>query len=198
MFERYTEQARRVLFFARFEASQLGSISIETEHILLGLIREPKGLITRILGQSLENTRKDIEGRTVFREKVPTSVEIPFTAETKRALQWAAEEADRPLHNHIGTEHLLLGLLREESSLASAVLRDNGFELAAVRDQIVELLGTPSKGEDRSPAHLAQEIDHLKRLVERLARMVPDQPGARSLLEQITFGLGRLRDRFGL
>src|SRR5215208_4586706 len=117
MFERYTERARRVLFFARYEASQLGSISIETEHLLLGLIREGKGLTSRIFARShlsLENIRKEIEGRTVFREKVSTSVEIPFSAETKRVLQFAAEEADRLLHNYIGTEHLLLGILRED------------------------------------------------------------------------------------
>jgi len=88
MFERYTERARRVLFFARYEASQLGSISIETEHLLLGLIREGKGLTSRIFARShlsLENIRKEIEGRTVFREKVSTSVEIPFSAETVEA-----------------------------------------------------------------------------------------------------------------
>src|SRR5213082_1249842 len=92
MFERYTERARRVLFFARYEAIQLGSISIETEHLLLGLIREGKGLTSRIFARShlsLENIRKEIEGRTVFREKVSTSVEIPFSAETKRVLQFA-------------------------------------------------------------------------------------------------------------
>ena len=97
MFERYTERARRVLFFARYEASQLGSISIETEHLLLGLIREGKGLTSRIFARShlsLENIRKEIEGRTVFREKVSTSVEIPFSAETKRVLQFAALSFD--------------------------------------------------------------------------------------------------------
>src|SRR5256885_1832073 len=110
MFERYTERARRVLFFARYEASQLGSISIETEHLLLGLIREGKGLTSRIFARShlsLENIRKEIEGRTVFREKVSTSVELPFSPETKRVLQFAAEEADRLLHNYIGTEDRL-------------------------------------------------------------------------------------------
>ena len=107
MFERYTERARRVLFFARYEASQLGSVSIETEHLLLGLIREGKGLTSRIFARShlsLETIRKEIEGRTVFREKVSTSVEIPFSAETKRVLQYAAEEADRLL-----TEGLMKG-----------------------------------------------------------------------------------------
>ncbi len=143
MFERYTERARRVLFFARYEASQLGSISIETEHLLLGLIREGKGLTSRIFARShlsLENIRKEIEGRTVFREKVSTSVEIPFSAETKRVLQFAAEEADRLLHNYIGTEHLLLGILREERSVAASILMEKGMRLNAVREDIVQLL----------------------------------------------------------
>ncbi len=143
MFERYTERARRVLFFARYEASQLGSISIETEHLLLGLIREGKGLTSRIFQRShlsLDSIRKDIEGRTVFREKVSTSVEIPFSGETKRVLQYAAEEADRLLHNYIGTEHLLLGLLREERSVAAGILMEKGMRLGAVREDIVQLL----------------------------------------------------------
>ena len=143
MFERYTERARRVLFFARYEATQLGSTSIETEHLLLGLIREGKGLTSRIFARShlsLENIRKEIEGRTVFREKVSTSVEIPFSAETKRVLQFAAEEADRLLHTYIGTEHLLLGILREERSVAAAILYDKGMRLASVREDIVQLL----------------------------------------------------------
>src|SRR6266511_2938184 len=143
MFERYTARARRVLFFARYEASQLGSISIETEHLLLGLIREGKGLTSRIFARShlsLENIRKEIEGRTVFREKVSTSVEIPFSAETKRVLQFAAEEADRLLHNYIGTEHLLLGILREERSVAASILMEKGMRLNTVREDIVQLL----------------------------------------------------------
>ena len=143
MFERYTERARRVLFFARYEASQLGSISIETEHLLLGLIREGKGLTSRIFARShlsLESIRKEIEGRTVFREKVSTSVEIPFSAETKRVLQYAAEEADRLLHNYIGTEHLLLGILREERSVAATILMEKGMRLHTVREDIVQLL----------------------------------------------------------
>ena len=143
MFERYTERARRVLFFARYEASQLGSISIETEHLLLGLIREGKGLTSRIFSRShlsLENIRKEIEGRTVFREKLSSSVEIPFSTETKRVLQFAAEEADRLLHNYIGTEHLLLGILREERSVAAVVLSEKSMRLNTVREDIVQLL----------------------------------------------------------
>ena len=143
MFERYTERARRVLFFARYEASQLGSVSIETEHLLLGLIREGKGLTSRIFQRTqvhLDGVRREIEGRTVLREKVSTSVEIPFSGETKRVLQYAAEEADRLMHNYVGTEHLLLGILREERSLAAAILMEKGMRLSTVREDIVQLL----------------------------------------------------------
>jgi ATP-dependent Clp protease ATP-binding subunit ClpC len=154
MFERYTERARRVLFFARYEASQLGSISIETEHLLLGLIREGKGLTSRIFARShlsLENIRQEVEGRTVFREKVSTSVEIPFSSETKRVLGFAVEEADRLLHNYIGTEHLLLAILREERSVAASILMERGMRLTTVREDVVQLLNektTPARVKD--------------------------------------------------
>ena len=157
MFERYTERARRVLFFARYEASQLGSLTIETEHLLLGLIREGKGLIARIFARrdvSLESVRKEIEGRTVFREKVSTSVEIPFSTESKRVLGYAAEEADRLLHNYIGAEHLLLGLLREERSIAASVLMGKGMRLHAVRVDIVQLVGERTSGEEGDDANV--------------------------------------------
>ena len=142
MFERFTEQARRTLFFARYEASRLGVPSIETEHLLLGLIREGKGLTSRIFAQShlsLESIRREIEGLTVFREKVPTSVEIPFSAETKNVMQFAAEEANRLRHAHVEPEHLLLGILHEERSVAGRLLIDKGMRLGAVREQIVQL-----------------------------------------------------------
>ena len=109
----------------------------------MGSFARGKGLTSRIFARShlsLENIRKEIEGRTVFREKVSTSVEIPFSAETKRVLQFAAEEADRLLHNYIGTEHLLLGILREERSVAASILMEKGMRLNTVREDIVQLL----------------------------------------------------------
>ncbi len=143
MFERYTERARRVIFFARYEASQLGSSSIETEHLLLGLIREGKGLTSRLFSKShlsMEQVRKDIEGRAPYRDKVSTSVDIPLSAESKRVLSYASEEAERMLHNYIGTEHILLGLMREEKCVASQLLADKGMRLSTVREDIVQLL----------------------------------------------------------
>ena len=119
MFERYTEKARRVIFFARYEASQFGSPYIETEHLLLGLLREDKALTNRFLRShaSVESIRKQIEAHTTIREKVSTSVDLPLSNECKRVLAYAAEEAERLGHKHIGTEHLLLGLLREDKEL---------------------------------------------------------------------------------
>ena len=116
MFERYTEKARRVIFFARYEASQFGSPCIETEHLLLGLLREDKALANRFLrsSASVDSIRKQIEVHTTLREKVSTSVDLPLSHECKRVLAYGAEEAERLNHKHIGTEHLLLGLLREE------------------------------------------------------------------------------------
>jgi len=143
MFERYTERARRVIFFARYEASQLGSSSIETEHLLLGLIREGKGLTSRLFSKShlsMESIRKEIEGRAIYREKVSTSVDIPLSAESKRVLGFAAEEAERMLHNYIGTEHILLGLMREEKSVAAGILGEKGMRLTSTREDIVQLL----------------------------------------------------------
>src|SRR5438105_12449810 len=113
MFERYTERARRVLFFARYEASELGNRSIEPEHLLLGLIREGKGLTNTIFARakiSRKELREEIVGRTTFQEKIGTSVEIPFSAEAKRVLQYTAQEAERLRHDYIGTEHLLLAI----------------------------------------------------------------------------------------
>ena len=149
MFERYTERARRVIFFARYEASQLGSSAIETEHLLLGLIREGKGLTSRLFSKShlsMDQIRKEIEGRSPYREKVSTSVEIPLSVESKRVLGHAAEEAERMLHNYIGTEHILLGLMREERSVAAAILAEKGMRLASVREDILALLNEKASG----------------------------------------------------
>src|SRR2546429_7512003 len=138
MFERYTEKARRVIFFARYEASQFGSPYIETEHLLLGLLREDKALTNRFLRYhaSVESIRKQIEGHTTIREKVSTSVDLPLSNECKRVLAYAAEEAERLSHKHIGTEHLLLGLLREEKCFAAEILHERGLRLSTIREEL--------------------------------------------------------------
>ena len=146
MFERYTEKARRVIFFARYEASQYGSPFIETEHLLLGLIREDKALANRFLRQqgSIESIRKEIEARITIRERISTSVEVPLSAECKRILNMAAEEAERLGHKHVGTEHLLLGILREEKCFGSEILTERGLRLSTMREELARATGEKS------------------------------------------------------
>jgi len=138
MFERYTEKARRVIFFARYEASQAGSPYIESEHLLIGLLRESGHELRRYLGSrvSAEELHAEIAASTLRREPTSTSVDLPLTNECKRILAYSAEEAERLGHKHIGTEHLLLGMLREKDCLAARLLNERGLQLEATRIQI--------------------------------------------------------------
>jgi ATP-dependent Clp protease ATP-binding subunit ClpC len=198
MFERYTEKARRVIFFARYEASQFGSPYIETEHLLLGLLREDKALTNRFLRShaSVESIRKQIEGHTTIREKVSTSVDLPLSNECKRVLAYAAEEAERLSHKHIGTEHLLLGLLREEKCFAAEILHERGLRLSSVREELARttqekaqpqrnressLLGEFSR--DLTQAAMDTQLDplvgrdqELERVVQILCRRTKNNP----------------------
>ena len=171
MFERYTEKARRVIFFARYEASQYGSPYIETEHLLLGLLREDRALAKKFLGEvnSEEGIRAEIEKHITPRERLSTSVEVPLTLESKKILNLAAEEADRLGHRHIGTEHVLLGLLRVEGgSLAGEILRARGVRVATLREQVakvsaaVESINLQPKSSTRAMATLESFLAGLK------------------------------------
>ena len=154
MFERFTEQARRVLFFAHAEASQLGSTCIDTEHVLLGLTRDRKGLTSRVFadaGIARRDIRDVVLRRVPARPKTSTSLEIPFSAAVQRVLQHSAEEADRLLHDYLGTEHLLLGLLGEEGTVAADVLTSRGLRLDQVREHIVERLSDVERPQHPGP-----------------------------------------------
>src|SRR5437773_4260968 len=147
MFERYTETARRAIFFARYEASQFGADAIEPEHLLLGAFREDKPLFVQILPDgehSLECIRSNIESHKPTRPRIPTAVELALAPETKRVLHYAHDESDRLKHRHIGTEHLLLGLMREEHSVAAQVLFDFGLRLESMRDQLAKKIDARS------------------------------------------------------
>src|SRR6184192_4082700 len=160
MFERYTEKARRVIFFARYEASQFGAPAIEPEHLLLGLMREDKTLTGRFFPRAqitIESIRREIESRTLLRERIPTSVELPLAPETKRVLAFSHEESDRLQHRHIVTEHLLLGLLREDRSMAAQILFERGLRLNAVRDEIARQSGADARGSQKKDTpHLVE------------------------------------------
>ncbi len=140
MFERYTEKARRVIFFARYEASQMGAKQIEPEHILLGLVREDKTLTPRFFQRShlsIEAVRRELEGRVTLRERLTAAVDLPLSQTSKRVLAFSAEESERIGHRHIGTEHLLLGLLREENSYAAEMLYERGLRLSDIRNELM-------------------------------------------------------------
>jgi hypothetical protein len=133
MFERYTEKARRVIFFARYQASQLGSPVIDTEHLLLGILRETAH-VTKLLPPGAPQTiRAQIEARAPDPPKLPPSVDIPISNAVKRVLAYGAEEAERLNHRHIGSEHLFLGLLREKGGLAAELLEPFGVKLEQLR-----------------------------------------------------------------
>lgn len=202
MFERYTERARRVLFFARYEATQLGSRVIAPEHLLLGLAREGEGLVAELFASanlSPESLRDAIEQRTTFQERIPTSVEMPFSEVTKRALHQAASEADQLLHGYIGVEHLLLALLREPESIAGAILSERGFGYRETVDQIVGRQNAAVSLPPGPPLDLARSIDQIQALLARLAtRLAGDRPmdvdiEVFDLLDRIQRALERLK-----
>src|SRR5438067_3485979 len=138
MFERYTEKARRVVFFARYEASQFGSPFIETEHLLLGLLREDEGLNYRVFRShaAVETVRDKLISGMQQGQPFSTAVDLPLSNACKRVLAYAAEEAERLQDKHIGTEHILLGLMREKESTAAQVLEEHGLELLKLREQL--------------------------------------------------------------
>jgi hypothetical protein len=138
MFERYTEKARRVIFFSRYEASQYGSPVIEAEHLLLGLLRENKALYRWIPKTSDEDLRRKMDSHLQRNERTSTSVDLPLSETSKRVLKRAATEADRLDHKHIGTEHLFLALLDEENAFPAKLLKESGADAGQIRKHCVD------------------------------------------------------------
>ncbi|MCW5961330.1 MAG: ATP-dependent Clp protease ATP-binding subunit [Pyrinomonadaceae bacterium] len=165
MFERYTEKARRVIFFARYEALQYGSQVIAPEHLLLGLMREDKTIAARFFpfrsSLSVEAVRREVEERIVLRDRIPQSVELHLAPESKRILAFANEESNRLKNRHIGPEHLLLGLLREESSIAAEILFHFGLRIEHAREAVAKQNGFSNVnaiGPDNAKAPHLQEF----------------------------------------
>jgi ATP-dependent Clp protease ATP-binding subunit ClpC len=175
MFERYTEKARRAIFFGRYEASQFGCPYIVPEHLLLGLLREDKALTNRFLRSraSVESIRKQIEEHTTIRDKVSTSVDLPLSNESKRVLAYAGTEAERMANKHIGTEHLLLGLLREEKCFAAQILTERGLRLKQIQEELGRLAHEPMQVPRKPPVFddlgpcLSDPVDQTQPLVGR-------------------------------
>ncbi len=141
MFERYTEKARRVIFYARYETSQYGGLYIETEHLLLGLLREDFTDVHSLLPAelSVEKVRNRVESEITARERISTSVEIPLSAASKRVLNIAALEAKKCGHRHVGTQHILLGLLCVEEGLAYQILREHEIDLTKLEERVRQM-----------------------------------------------------------
>jgi len=144
MFERFTERARRVLQLAQEEAKRLGHDYLGTEHILLALVREGEGVAAEVLnhlGVSLEAIRIELEKQVPAGGDLLTIGDVPLTPHSKKVLELAVDEARILHHNYVGTEHLLLGLIREGESVGARVLIALGVNLDAVRDGVIKLLG---------------------------------------------------------
>jgi len=148
MFERFTERARQVVVLAQEEARTLKHNYIGTEHILLGLLREEEGLAARVL-ESLDITVERVRGqvvRIVGSGEEVTSGQIPFTPRAKKVLELALREALSLGHNYIGTEHILLGLVRENEGVAARILLDFDADSEKIRNEVIRMLSGPSRG----------------------------------------------------
>ena len=184
MFERFTDRARRVVVLAQEEARMLNRNYIGTEHILLGLIHEGEGVAAKALeslGISLETVRQQVEEIIGQGQQAPSG-HIPFTPRVKKVLELALREAQQLGHNYIGTEHILLGLIREGDGVAAQVLVKLGADLSRVRQQVIQLL-QGYQGEERAAASrqppgragredrklLSQLVDQVTAMESRLA-----------------------------
>ncbi len=173
MFERYTQGARRAVFFARYEASRFGSSKIAPEHLLLGLLPAtgrpldalgpiPGDLLARMVqagdaflsrfvaGSQAEAIRKRIEDHMSRHETIPTSVDLPLDEGAKRILKNAAREADELEHQNVGCEHLLLSLLGQKKSFPAKILNEHGLEYSRVREEV-------ARGGDPGPPFAVQD-----------------------------------------
>ncbi len=149
MFNKFTERARKVILLAKQEAKRFNHDFIGTEHILLGLLREGEGVAAAVLqslGMNLNNIRLEVEKLVQLGPATVVSGDIPFTPKAKKVMELAMEEARNLGHNYIGTEHLLLGLIREGEGVASQVFLNMGLDLEKVREEVIKLLGSTTPG----------------------------------------------------
>jgi ATP-dependent Clp protease ATP-binding subunit ClpC len=201
MFERFTDRARRVVVLAQEEARMLNHNYIGTEHILLGLIHEGEGVAAKALeslGISLDAVRGQVEEIIGQGQAAPTG-HIPFTPRAKKVLELSLREALQLGHNYIGTEHILLGLIREGEGVAAQVLQKLGADLNRVRQQVIQLLSgyTGGKGEgvpagEQSPQG-SMVLDQFGRNLTQLARETKLDPviGREKEIERVMQVLSR-------
>ena len=199
VFEKYNEKARRALFFARYEASKLGSRVIESEHILLGILREGEDSIVELLQRlevKPEDLRREIEGERVFVERISSTAELPLSEESKKILAYASHEAESMVHSSVGSEHLLIGVLRVEGCLAQRILVQYGFEVASVREEVAQVTRERANRREKQELPFLSEFgrdltalarqdhfdpligreDEVSRIVQILARRTKNNP----------------------
>jgi ATP-dependent Clp protease ATP-binding subunit ClpA len=193
MFERFTDRARSVVVLAQDEARLLNHNYIGTEHLLLGLLREDEGIAARALtalGIQLETVREHVEEIVGHGAQDPTGGHIPFTPRAKKVLELSLREALQLGHNYIGTEHILLGLIREGEGVAAQVLGQLGADMRRVRQQVIQLLHGPGGG-----AEAAAATGAMSRLTGRRERSLLS--GFRTRLTAIESRLTATEQRIG-
>ena len=200
MFNRFTERARKVIVYAKEEARRFNHDYIGTEHLLLGLIREGEGVAAAVLqklGLDLETIRLEVEKLVQPGPQTQVMGDIPFTPRSKKALELSAEEARALGHNYIGTEHLLLGLVKEGEGMAYRVLLNLGLDLGKLRNEVMELLGSgiPGYGQQQEAAKTGKTpaIDAYGRNLNKLAREGKLDPviGRKNEIERVVQILSR-------
>src|SRR6202142_770438 len=200
MFNRFTERARKVIVYAKEEARRFNHDYIGTEHLLLGLIREGEGVAAAVLqklGLDLETIRLEVEKLVQAGPSTQVVGDIPFTPRSKKALELSAEEARALGHNYIGTEHLLLGLVKEGEGMAYRVLLNLGLDLGKLRNEVMELLGSgiPGYGQQQETVKAGKTpaIDAYGRNLNKLAREGKLDPviGRKNEIERVVQILSR-------
>ena len=172
MFERFTERARQVVVLAQDEARALKHNYIGTEHILLGLLREEEGLAARVL-ESLDITVEEVRAqvaRIVGQGDEVTTGQIPFTPRAKKVLELALREALSLGHNYIGTEHILLGLVRENEGVAARILLDFDADAEKIRNEIIRMLSGPGRRQQGGAAGAPGEKSKSSKLLDQFGR----------------------------
>jgi hypothetical protein len=187
MFERFTDRARRVIVLAQEEARMLNHNYIGTEHILLGLVREGEGVAAEALeslGISLDAVRQQVEEIIGQGQEAPTG-HIPFTPRAKKVLELSLRESLQLGHNYIGTEHILLGLIREGDGVAAQVLVRLGADLNRVRHQVIQLIAGRPLGEGAPGPEVQARLDVVEIRLAVLEHRVGTGPDTSDLDEQI-------------
>jgi ATP-dependent Clp protease ATP-binding subunit ClpA len=203
MFERFTEQSRRVVVLAQEEARMLGHNHIGSEHLLLGLLHEQGGTAADVLasaGITVEAARSQVEELAVPRDKSPTG-HIPFTQRAKKILELSLREALEQRKSYIGTEHILLALMRDSDGMGARVLERLGGSLPALRQQVIDKVAeaAPSPA-DRETEHEMWAADwrHAQGGFAREARVPPPVAGFRQLLTPIDRRLAAIERHLGI